>query len=198
MERLFHEDWAQKFRWAESCGFQTWPQYPAQELLHGQALRTAGRSPAVDVCTDGARAQALRPVQLLQDALVNRCNDHERLRKGWRSRLLCHALFTNRGCAASAGHHHRGDSADSGWPHRQGWRGLEGPTPKSENGLESLDLPALHFCLNKHEGHLPDSCGPRLRRRLQAALPSIVRACPEFMLRSDCEHVARPSKVRAT
>ena len=64
---------------------------------------------------------------------------------------------------------------------------------KLENGLESLDLPALQFYLNKHccvmKGHLPDSCWPRLRRKLQTAFPSIVCTCLEFMLHGDCEHV---------
>ena len=48
MERLFRDDWSEKFAWSEARVFQTWPQCPAQELLNGQALRTAGRLPAVD------------------------------------------------------------------------------------------------------------------------------------------------------
>ena len=48
MERLFRDGWSEKFAWSEARVFQTWPQCPAQELLNGQALRTAGRSPAVD------------------------------------------------------------------------------------------------------------------------------------------------------
>ena len=54
MERLYEEDWATKFAWQDARVFQTWPQHPAQELLNGQALRTAGRSPAVDFFNERA------------------------------------------------------------------------------------------------------------------------------------------------
>lgn len=47
MQELFN-DWCAEFAWDEDRSFQTWPSEPAQDLLNGQALRSVGRSPAVD------------------------------------------------------------------------------------------------------------------------------------------------------
>ena len=185
-EKLFHEDWAEKLHWEESRVFQTWPQYPAQELLNGQALRTAGRSPAVDVYTERGppRAQTLRPLQLLQDALANRRNDHERIRKGQHNRLLCHAWLESWGRAASASHHHKGDSTDRGWPliAKDGAalkdQLLQAGILKSENGLESLDLPALQLLILPKQALLCDerAFARFLLAALQAALAAAVAA----------------------
>eukprot|EP00438_Fugacium_kawagutii_P024089 Skav218388 [mRNA] locus=scaffold3482:8652:12922:- [translate_table: standard] len=47
MQEMF-EEWCSEFCWDEARLFHTWPPEPAQELLNGQALRSVGRSPAVD------------------------------------------------------------------------------------------------------------------------------------------------------
>eukprot|EP00438_Fugacium_kawagutii_P009631 Skav214980 [mRNA] locus=scaffold508:78764:83263:- [translate_table: standard] len=47
MQELFSE-WSEDFSWEEARVFRTWPAVHAQELFNGQALRAAGRSPAID------------------------------------------------------------------------------------------------------------------------------------------------------
>ena len=58
----------------------------------------------------------------------------------------------------------------------------------------NLDVDALKHWFCDHccgmEGRLPNSCWPRLRKKLQAPWPSTVCTCLEFMLHGDCEHVA--------
>ncbi|CAE7390174.1 unnamed protein product [Symbiodinium necroappetens] len=198
MEKLFHDDWAKKFEWEESRVFQTWPQYPAQELLNGQALRTAGRSPAVDFYTERGRK------------LCGQCNHYKMY---WRTDatttdasgkdgttvfyvmrcskvgdvLPAQATITKETAERVVGLIAKDGAALKN-------QLLQAGILKSENGQESLELPALQFYLNKHccvmKGHLPDSCWPRLRRRLQTAFPSVVCTCLEFLLHGDCEHVA--------
>eukprot|EP00438_Fugacium_kawagutii_P008368 Skav228124 [mRNA] locus=scaffold1220:246254:247684:+ [translate_table: standard] len=46
------DDWSVEFGWDEERSFQTWPPEPAQDLLNGQALRSVGRSPAIDFWTN--------------------------------------------------------------------------------------------------------------------------------------------------
>ena len=48
MQALYQDDWQEKFAWGEQKIFRTWPALPAEELLNSNALRNAGRSPAVD------------------------------------------------------------------------------------------------------------------------------------------------------
>ena len=48
MQQHFEQEWSQQFCWEEEKTFLTWPSEPAQELLNGQNLRSAGRFPAID------------------------------------------------------------------------------------------------------------------------------------------------------
>ena len=48
MQKLYTEEWSEKFRWGEARSFLTWPERFAEDLLNSQTLRSAGRSPAVD------------------------------------------------------------------------------------------------------------------------------------------------------
>ena len=204
MERLYEEDWATKFAWQDARVFQTWPQHPAQELLNGQALRTAGRSPAVDFFNERApklcgncnyfklhwRTDAKTTDASGQEGTtvfyVMRCSQINDLPPA-------KATITKETAQAIVGL-----IVKDGAPLKEHMLRLD--ILRSENGVQSLNLPMLDTYMNKHccvmMGHLPDSCWPRLRRKLQTPMPSTVCTCIEFLLHANCEHVVFVKALR--
>ena len=77
MQKVYEEDWCDKFSWSEERAFLTWPAQPAAALLNSQSLRSAGRSPAVDYWHERAR-KAMRKLKLLQGNSPHRPEQHRR------------------------------------------------------------------------------------------------------------------------
>eukprot|EP00973_Karenia_brevis_P046015 6373799-Karenia_brevis.AAC.1 len=48
MQEMYTEHWCDIFHWGQPCSFDHYPTEYDDNLLNGGALRTAGRSPAVD------------------------------------------------------------------------------------------------------------------------------------------------------
>ncbi len=48
MHKLFTDSWQKTFSWGTARSFCLYPRYLSEDLFNGAALRTAGRSPAVD------------------------------------------------------------------------------------------------------------------------------------------------------
>ena len=64
---------------------------------------------------------------------------------------------------------------------------------QGEKGEAELDVDKLEIYTCKHgvvlQGPLTNSMWPRVRRRLQLPMPSILCTCMEFLQHADCEHL---------
>ena len=197
MERLFRDGWSEKFAWSEARVFQTWPQCPAQELLNGQALRTAGRLPAVDFWNNREPKlcgfRNYYKIHRRTDSTTMNASGQEGITTFWVMRCFekkdlapAQATITKEHAEMIAGLIALEGAALKAQLHKAGI------LTTSEHGPD-LDVDALKHWFCDHccvmEGHLPNSCWPRLRKRMHAPWPTTVCACLEFLLHGDCEHV---------
>ena len=187
MQQHFEEEWSQTF-----C---TWPSEPAQELLNGQNLRSAGRSLAIDYWNHSEKK------------LTGRCN-------------YCKVYQHTSGTDADAS-----KGITTFWVMQARKKGkVRGGEPEVDvaeaklvtelivaEGKKLEDLLCKCGCITNGargrtvdekrweelflnfavvmQGDLPNSAWPRASRDLDVAADSVLCTCLPFLMHAECEHV---------
>ena len=195
MQQHFEEEWSHTFCWEEEKTFLTWPSEPAQELLNGQSLRSAGRSPAIDYWNHREKK------------LTGRCN-------------YCKVYQRTSGTDADAS-----KGITTFWVMQARKKGkvraAEAEVAVAEaklvtelivaEGKKLEDLLCKCGCITNDargrtidekrweelflnfavvmQGDLPNSAWPRASRDLDVAADSVLCTCLPFLMHAECEHV---------
>ena len=197
IQKIYKEDWSQKFKWGEKRSFLTWPDRPAQDLLNSQTLRTGGRSPAVDFWANrGKKLSGLYNYFKLwrrTDKTSAATQSQDGITTFWVMRarkfdkvMPADAVISQQ-VAESVGDLISCDGSQLHDALRK-CNIVEGAC-----GHETLNVQLLERFLDGHcaviRGHMADALWPRVRRKLQKAMPSTVCTCLSFMQHADCEHI---------
>ena len=198
MESLYAEDWCSKFAWAESRAFVTWPDQHSAALLNSQALRSVGRSPAVDywkergpkLCGNCNHCKVSRSTDASKDVgdpagvttlWVMRCQKVKEL-------AAASAVVTKDTADIIAGLICTEGDNLAKWLSKAGIS-TQGETPDGSH----INIDKLEHFLSVHcaviSGHLADQCWPRARRKLKQPIPGKLCTCVEFLMHADCEHI---------
>ena len=194
MQKLFEEDWCKKFQWAERRSFLTWPDKPAMDLLNSQSLRTAGRSPAVDFWSHREkRLTGLRNYCKLWRR-TDKTSAATQSKDGYTTLWAMRARKFKKEMPAEASISLKTAESVADLV-CCGGKGLAAVLRKCGivESHQKLSVDLLEHYLAGHcavlQGHLADAMWPRVRRRLQQPLPTVLCTCGEFMQHADCEHV---------
>ena len=195
MQRLFKEHFEQRFQWGVHRTFDNFPKEHARDVMNGGALRTVGRSPAVDYWThrdnriDGARNHR---------RIVRRSDGQPARDSGGSTTFYVMACAGSAACPPA--------QANISVDFANQWSTLvvlEGDAlvkALRETGIilgdvsrPCLDVDRLELFFLRHaavlQGHLPEVAWPRFRRSGGEQVPTQLCTCLPFAHHADCEHI---------
>ena len=194
MQQQFDE-WADKFRWDDIKEFATWPTQPAQALINGQSLRTAGRSPAIDFWQH--REKNLKGLRNFSKVYRRTSGTDSDGQTGMTTFWVMHTRKTGGSPAAQS------EVCPTMAKQLVDMLVHEGKTLEKDMQTSKIIIPEKNtnsineVALARYfldmavvmRGDLPNSAWPRSSKQLDMPAEALLCTCLPFLLHAECEHV---------